>query len=139
MTFEPQTAVVLTTVPVADVLLFTTPVGTDLGLFAVPDGANFQIELLSIGVISNVLLADGSNVGTVDIEWTDDSNSDTVANLVAAFDLLTATNLIYNQVWRGSQILDPGDRVNAEFTLTTPDTAGEGYAFILEYRVLRHS
>ena len=137
--FEPQTDVNIITVTVPEVLVFTTPVGTDLALFAVPDNANIQIELLSVGVTHNVLIVDGGNVFTLDLEWVDDSNSDTVANLVAAFDMLTTTNLVYNEIFRGSQILDAGDKVNAEFTSSTPTTAGEGYAFIVEYRVLRHS
>ena len=139
MADEPQSNINIAVVTVPEVLVFTTPVGTDLALFAVPDNVNLQVELLSVGVKHNVLLVDASNVGTVDIEWVDDSESDAVANLAAAFDLLTTTNLVYNEIWRGSQVLDAGDSVNAEFTLTTPDTAGEGYAFIIEYRILRRS
>ena len=80
---------------------------------------------------------------TFDLEWIDDSASDAVANLEAAYNMLAAgsTVLVYNEVWRGSQILDPGDVVNAEFTgnVSTPATPSEGAALIVEYRVLQRS
>lgn len=137
--FEPQTDVQLINVPVADPILAAAPVGTEVGLFIVPDNANFQVALLSVTVACNVLVVDGTDPVTVDIEWVDDSAADAVANLAAAFDLEAITVLVGNEVWRGSQILDPGDRVNAEFTRTTPDTAGQGYHFVVEYRILRRS
>ncbi len=138
--FEPQTDIQCVVVPVGDHLNGTVT-ASEATLLSVPDGANFQIELLSVSFRTNTLPADGSAV-TVDIEWIDDSNSDTVANLLATYDLETAgsTVLINNEIWRGSQILDPGDAVNAEFatdgTLTTP---AEGPALIVEFRIKKHS
>ena len=138
--FEPQTDVHVITVPI-DAALETTPTIGEVTLLACPDGANMQLELLSVGFRANTLPVDGSAAVTFDLEWVDDSNSDTVANLLAAYNMLAAgsTVLVYNKVWRGSQILDPGDAVNAEFSVATPDTASEGAALIVEYRVLRHS
>jgi len=131
----------LINVPVADVILHTIPVGADVGLLVIPDGFNESVELLSIAIAANQLVVDGSNVATLDIEFHDDSaNSD--ANLVAAFNLLAAggnTVLEGTTIWQGSQIMDPGDRLNAEFTLTTPDTAGLGYHFTLECRIVSRS
>jgi hypothetical protein len=100
-----------------------------------------QMEVLSVGYRANTLPVDAGDPVTVDIEWIDDSASDVVANLAAAYDMLAAgsTVLVYNEVWRGNQILDAGDVVNAEFTVATPTTASEGAALIVEYRVLRHS
>jgi hypothetical protein len=45
----------------------------------------------------------------------------------------------YNSLFVGSQILESGDSLNAELTLNTVSTVGEGYSFITEYRVLQHS
>lgn len=136
--FEPQTDVQLVVVPI-DAALETTPTATEATLLAVPDGVNFQVELLSVGFRTNTLPVDAVDAATVDIEWVDDSAADAVADLQATYNMLTATVLVYNQIWRGSQILDAGDAVNAEFTVTTPTTASEGAALIVEYRILRHS
>lgn len=137
--FEPQTKVRLAVVP-CDAALEQTPTATELTLLAVPDGVNFRLELLSVNFTAVVLPVDGTNDVHCDLEWIDDSDGDAVANLLAAFDLEDDTTARINtEVWRGSQVLDPGDAVNVEFDVTTPDTASEGAAFIVEYRVLRRS
>jgi len=136
--FEPQTAVQVVVIP-ADAALETTPTIAELGLLACPDNAGMKLELLAVGVVAETIPVDAGDPATVDIEWCDDSNSDAVADLEASFNLLTITAKVYNEIWRGSQILDPGDAVNAEFTVTTPDTAAEGIAFVVEFRVLQRS
>ena len=92
-----------------------------------------------MGYRANTNVVDAGTT-TVDIEFIDDSNSDAVADILAGYDLTGATVLVYNQIWRGSQILDAGDVINAEFTtdgsLSTP---AQGAAFIVEFRVLQHS
>lgn len=138
MSFEPQSAVRLCIIPI-DAALETTPTITEATLLACPDNVNMQIELLSVSFRCNTLPIDGSNDVDVDIEFIDDSNSDTVTDLIADYDLTAGTVLVSNPVWRGSQILDAGDAINAEFTVTTPDTASEGAALVVEYRVLRRS
>lgn len=138
--FEPQTAVQVITVP-AEGAVETTPTIIELGLLACPDNAGMKLELLSVGCICTTLPIDAGGV-TVDIEWCDDSGGDAVADLKAGYDLTTGGTvvLVYNEIWRGSQILDPGDSVNAEFTTdSTLSTAGEGLSFIVEYRVLKRS
>ena len=136
--FEPQTAVQILVVP-GDAALETTPTILEACLLACPTGANMQMEILSVGYRANTNVVDAGTT-TVDIEFIDDSNSDAVSNLGVAFDLTGATVLVYNEVWRGSQILDAGDVVNAEFTTDgSLSTASEGAAFIVEYRVRRHS
>jgi len=138
--FEPQTDIRLAVVP-AEAAVEGTPTIAELGLLAVPDGANFQLELVSVGCVMHTLPIDAGGV-TVDIEWCDDSASDAVTDLLAGYDLTAggSTVLVYNQIWRGSQILDPGDAVNAEFaTDGTISTPGQGLAFIVEFRVLKHS
>ena len=109
-------------------------------LLAVPAGANFQLELLAVSYRANQLPVDASNNINCDLEWFDDSASDAETDLITAYTLDdNRTALIMNNMWRGSQILEAGDSVNIEFDVTTPDTAGQGCAFIVEYRVLRHS
>ena len=137
--FEPQTDVRLHVVPI-DAALETTPTAVEVCLLSVPDGANFQIELLSVNYTAVVLPVDAGVAVEFDLEWVDDSAADAVANLTADYNLQTGpTARVNNEVWRGSQILDPGDTVNAEFDVATPTTASEGAALIVEYRILRHS
>lgn len=138
MAGEPQTDIVIAIIPI-DAALETTPTIVEACLLACPDGANMQLEILSVGYRANTNVVDAGTT-TVDIEWIDDSASDAVANLATAFDLTGATVLVYNEIWRGSQILDPGDVVNAAFvTDGSLSTASEGAALIVEYRVLKHS
>lgn len=136
--FEPQTAVQFVTIPLGD-HLNATVTAVEATLLSVPDGANFQVELLAVSYRTHVVPADASAV-TFDLEWVDDSESDAVANILAGFVLTGVTALVNNEVWRGSQILDPGDAVNAEVTtdaaLTTP---AEGPALIVEFRIKKHS
>lgn len=140
--FEPQTAVSLAIVDI-DAALEQTPTVVNVCLLAVPDNVNMRVEVLSVGFRANTLPADASGGGDVhvDIEWVDDSHgSDAASDLRENYDLEAATVLIYNSIWRGSQILDPGDVLNAEFaTDGTIDTASEGAALIVEYRVLMRS
>lgn len=136
--FEPQTDVQVAIIQI-DAALEQTPTIVEACLLACPSLANMQMELLSVGYRANTNVVDAGTT-TVDIEFIDDSNSDAVADILAGYDLTGATVLVYNQIWRGSQILDAGDVINAEFTtdgsLSTPT---QGAAFIVEYRVLRHS
>lgn len=137
--FDPQTDVGLLVVA-ADAHLEQTPLANELCLLACPDNAGFEIEMLSVNFRANTLPADSSNNVNIDIESIDDSDSDTVANIAAAVTLDdNRTALVNNELWRGSHILDPGDVVNAEFDVTTPDTASEGAAFIIEYRINKKS
>lgn len=137
--WAPQKAVQVLVIP-CDAALEQTPTATELCLLGCPDEAGFQLELLYIGFRANTLPVDGSNDVHVDIEHIDDSDGDSVSNLVAAYDLEDDTTvLIMNTVFSGSQILDPGDVINAEFDVTTPDTASEGAAFVVAFQVTEHS
>lgn len=137
--FEPQTDVHLVVVNI-DPCLEATPSSVEAGLLVCPDNAGFQLELLSITYRANILPIDGSANINVDIEFIDDSNSDTVTNLVTAYTLDdNRTALVGNEVFRGSQILDAGDAINAEFDTATPSTKSEGAIFVVEYRILRRS
>lgn len=46
---------------------------------------------------------------------------------------------VYNPLFTGSQIMEGGDTLNAEIGAHTASTDGEGYGFILEYKVLQRS
>lgn len=125
------------TVP-CDAAFETTPTAAEIPLLAVPDNAGYQIELLAVGFFCVTLPVDGSNGVTADLEWVDDSAADAVTDLQAAYNFLAAgpnTARVNNEIWRGKQILDPGDTVNMEMHVTTPDTASEGAAFVVEFRV----
>lgn len=140
--FEPQTDVGIVVIPV-DAAMETTPTIVEACLLACPVGANMQLELLSVGFRANTLPIDSAGTGTVlvDIEFIDKS-AGTVANLASSLSLEVddMTVLVLNELWRGSQILDAGDVINAEFaTDGTLNTASEGAAFVIEYRVRRHS
>ncbi len=145
MSFEPQTAVKLTMIE-ASRLFETTPLNADVTLMVCPDNVNMQIEVLSVGVVCHTLPADGSAV-TIDLEFIDDSDSDAVNEMglaagssAIAFDMTGATVRVYNEIWNGSQILDPGDAINAELTDDgTLDTAAQGVSFIVAYRILKRS
>lgn len=139
MSFEPQTDVHIIVIPV-DAHMNAAVTEAEATLLCVPDGANFQMELLGVSFRCNTVPADGSAV-TVDIEWNDESGTPSSPTaLKSAYDLTAATVLVNNQIWRGSQILDPGDAVNAAFTADAGlDTPSEGAALVVEYRVLRHS
>ena len=130
----PQTNVGINVVP-AEAMFETSPTIAELTLLACPDGAGYQLELVGLGVVFHTVPVDGTDAVTADIEFVDDSDSDSVTNLKAAFDFEGLTARVYNEIWRGSQILDPGDTINVEATITTPDTAGAGAAFIVEYKV----
>ena len=141
MSSEPQTDICLVTVPITDVLV-TGPDGAsnEATVFAIPDGANFRVELLSVSYIANTLPIDGSANVNFDLEYVDDSDSDAVVNLLATFTLDdNRTAVIVNPVWRGSQIMEAGDVINLEFDVADPDTAAQGAAVVLEYKILRHS
>ena len=135
--FEPQTDVHITVVPI-DSALEATPIITEQCLLACPDNEGLQMELLSVGYRANTLPIDSTDLH-VDIEFIDDSNSDAVTDLAENFDMAAATVLVYNEVYRGHQILDAGDVINAEFTVTSPSTISAGAALIVEYRILRRS
>lgn len=139
--FEPQTDVRFLLVNI-DAILVTAPnaAANEVTLLICPDGANFRLELLGVTYSAVVLPIDGSNNVNLDIEYVDDSDSDTVVDLVATFTLDdNRTARVANEVYRGSQILEPGDTISAEFDVTDPDTAAQGAVLQVEYRVLRRS
>ncbi len=61
------------------------------------------------------------------------------ADLKASVSLITGHLEDYNPIWDGALILNQGDTVNLEIAVSDSTTDGEGYAAIVEYRVLKHS
>jgi hypothetical protein len=123
----------------AEAAFETTPTVAEVPLAACPDDLGMQIALEYVGVIFHVVPVDGTDPVTGDLEWVDDSDSDTVANLKATFDFEGLTARVTNTVWQGWQVLDPGDTVNMEMTATTPDTAGAGAGFVVLGKILKKS
>ncbi len=108
-------------------------------MLACPESVNAQYELVSITVLMHTLPVDASNNVDVVIEHYQDQAL-VVGDLVTTYALdTTPTALTADEIFRGSVVLEGGDFINAEFDVTTPSTAGQGCAFIVEYRVLRHS
>ena len=139
--FEPQTDVHLTTVN----LTFTQNVTAVIPLLAVPDGANFQLELLSV---HSVVGDDFPAGGTLSVRYgtTDDSDSqnetllgDATINPESGGDL-GSTDFVSTSSMRGSVILDPGDTV---YAICIADnnavTFPHGLTAVVEYRILRRS
>ena len=57
-------------------------------------------------------------------------------NLAASYDLGAGSIREMREIWRGSQVMNPGDTLNAEIASHTDTTAGQGYSFVVEYKVL---
>lgn len=121
----------------------TTPANKQFAVLGCGQYGNEQLELVSLDVVARVIPIDASDAITFDVNFVDDSNSDTETALVDDFSFkstnATLVAKVVRNIWTGSQILDPGDAINCVFTSTSPDTAGEGTALIASYRVLRHS
>ena len=152
--FTPQTDVRIDVINIDQVAGEATPnaAANEVTLLVCPDNVNLQLELLSVTYRANVLPVDAGANLNVDIEFVDDSASDAITDLrgsgASGKDAEYATTyamdddstvLVGNEVWRGSQILDPGDSINAEFDVTTPTTNSQGACLVVEYRVLRRS
>ena len=120
-----------------DAGLELTPTATEFLLLGVPDLGNIQYEVRYVGYSAVTLPVDAGVAVEFDLEWVDDSAADAVANLKADYDLQTGPTVrVMNTVWEGSQILDPGDTLNAEMDVATPTTASEGAALVVVYKVL---
>lgn len=130
-----QTNIIYVPVP-AEAMFETSPTIAELTLMACVDNEGVKLALRSVGVVFHTVPVDGSNNVKGDLEFVDDSDGDSVTNLKAAFDFTTCTARVYNEIWRGRQIMDPGDTINMEADITTPDTAGAGACFIVGYEVL---
>lgn len=143
MTWAPQKAVQI--VPVGPFTVVAT--GTDYNylLFGCPKNAGFQIEVLSVSVTAVTAPVSSNGDVTLDIEWFDDSDSDDQDEIedgdAVAYDMEAMTVNVVNEVWRGSQILDPGDTINAEITDSGSGatSAAVGLIFLVEYRILERS
>lgn len=118
------------------------PAAPILPVFAAPNIPNNRVEVLYVGMgCAGVLVIDGTPV-TVDLVFHDasaDSNTTIVTGAVsAAGDLEAAYMTVIREVYTlflGVQSLDPGDTLVAPLTITAPETAGDGYFFVVAYRI----
>lgn len=143
--WAPQKAVQIVPVSIPSTALIVSVQTKDVLLFSCPDNAGFQIEVLSVSVTAAVAPIITTGTATLDIEHVNDSDgSDTKGEIgggdAVAYDLEGLTINVVNEVWRGSQVLDPGDSINAEcVTGTTVATAAVGLIFLVEYKILERS
>ena len=112
-------------------------------IFAAPNIPNNRVEVLYVGMAcSGVLLVDAADTAFVSLSF-HDASADTDTTLVTgaagtAGDMKAAYMTVIREVYtlfNGVQSLDPGDTLNGLVTITTPTTAGDGYYFIVAYRV----
>ncbi len=131
-------------VPIEDGYFAASPVTADADpvVFAAPASPNCRIEVLGIDIICTTQLTiDASAEILINLVYHDASgDADTTLLTGAAGELgdLKTIELDLNEsyhLWHGSQSLDPGDSIRAPIDVSTPDTAGVGYAFVVAYRV----
>lgn len=132
-------------VPLDNEVLKATPVPDDADqlIFGMPSLPNCRAEVYSVSLMGHVAVADGTDAATYNIVYHDASaDTDTTlltgatgsaGDLESDTDAFTADECI--TVWHGVQSLDPGDTIRVALTITTPETAGEGYAFVVVYRI----
>ncbi len=138
MVYQPQSDVQVIIIPV-DGHLETSPTEVEATLLVCPEGSDTQLELLSVGFRANTLPGDSSDV-TVNIEFIDDSAGDGVTTIGAGtHNLKSGDALVNNELYRGNQILDPGDAINAEITTDGLDIPAQGACFVVEFRMKRHA
>lgn len=136
---------VVVTTTLEDGYLAASPVTADADplVIACPAGFNCSMEVKYVGIICTTqLVVDGSNEVKIATLSHHDVSADSDTTLLtgaagAAGDLLTAVldlNEVYT-LYEGTVRLDPGDSIRAPLDVTTPDTAGVGYAFVVAYRV----
>ena len=141
--WAPQKAVQI--VPVGPFTVVATGTDYDYLLFGCPDNAGFQIEVLSVSCMAVTVPISSDGDVTLDIEWIDDSDSQSVDEIedgdAVAYDMEAMTANVVNEVWRGSQVLDPGDGINAEITDSGSGatSAAVGLIFLVEYKILERS
>lgn len=136
---EPQTQVTITPVPLENPVTANTT--TDRHIFGCPDGVGYEIEVLGVSFSVVTVPADADGTVLCDIEFVDDSAADAKSDLIAGVDLESLTANVMNDGWRGSQVLDPGDTINLEFTSNSAaiDTAAVGLVAYVEHRVRKRS
>lgn len=132
-------------VPLDNEGLKAVPVPDDTSqiIFGLPSVPGCRAEIYSISLTGVVAVADGTDPASVNLVY-HDASADTDTTLLtgatgALGDLEASAGIfVVNEfvtIWQGTQSLDPGDTIRADVTITTPETAGEGYAFLIVYRV----
>lgn len=132
----PQTDVTYFMVP-CEPAFESTPTWAEIPIDGCPELIGVAIEFNYLGFTAVTVPADAGGV-VGDLEHVDDSDSDTVSNLVAAYDFTAATARVINDIYNGKKVLDPGDTVNMEMaTDGAISTPGTGHGFLVGHRVLQ--
>jgi hypothetical protein len=122
----------------------------DASLATLADQVGQIINDIVDGRIVNVVQTESSTDRVIDADSTTDAElADCISvlhrDLTPTADLADTVNLVnagiegYVSIWEGSQILNQGDTLNLEIANSDSSTDGEGYAAIVEFKVLRHS
>jgi len=137
--------IILTLVPVDNEYLKAVPVPDDgsLILIGCPSIPGIRMEVYSVSITGVTAVADGTDAATVTLQFHDASADSDTALLTGATGALgdleaSAGIFVVNEfvtIWQGTQSLDPGDTIRADVGIVTPETAGEGYAFLVAYRI----
>lgn len=135
-------------VPIDNEALKATPVPAApvFPVFGAPSTPNVRVEVVSVSIAGAVLVVDAADPVTINLVYHDASGDADTTLLTGAAgavgDLKAAGGLTANElltIWRGNQSLDPGDTIRAPLTTTTPTTAGDGYYFLVGYRIKEYS
>lgn len=106
----------------------------DIPILGSIPGANEVLRLRAVGVTAAVLPTAANAAVTFR-----DASADTETTLQAATDIVTgATASEVASLWRGDQVLDPGDTARVTLTGVTAGSV-EGLCFLAEYVVEKHS
>lgn len=142
--------VLINITPIDNEALKASPIpsaGAKLPVFAVPSIPNFSVDVVSISLVcEGVLVVDATDPITASLVFHDKSAAADTTLLTGTAgnpgDFKAAGGLTVKEcktLWTGSQRLDAGDSILAPLTITTPDTAGDGYAWVIAYKVKEYS
>lgn len=132
-------------VPIDNEAIKATPVpaAAVLPVFAVPNIVNCRVEVLYVGIgAAGVLAIDAAETILMNLSF-HDASADSDTTLVtgaagAAGDMKAAYVSVIREVYTlfsGVQSMENGDTLVAVSTFNTPTTAGDGYFFLVAYRI----
>lgn len=131
-------------VPIDNETLKATPVPAApvLPVFGVPSSPKQRVEVKSVGIGASGVLVIDTTACTINLVFRDSSANSETTLLTGAEgalgDLEAAGGIVLNEVqtiWQGSQSMEEGDTIRAPLTITSPTTPGDGYYFVVCYRI----
>lgn len=137
-------------VPIDNEALKASPIpsaGAQLPVFGIPSRPTERVEVLSVAIgCQGVIVVDATDTCFVSLVYHSKSASSNTTLLTGAAgtpgDLKAAGSIVLHEpvtIWSGAQSMSPGDSLYAPLTITTPDTAGDGYFFVVTYKVREYS